>query len=109
MRPDSHAVAGREPHAQKCAGQALGLGLQLRIGIAAALVHADQRLAVGLAGHHIGKKGADGLLDQGNVGGATGVAVHQRCEVRCGCTRHRFVSSALSCGLRRKNMRAGDP
>ena len=106
VRPDTHAVAGREPHAQQRAGQALRLGLQLGVGIAAALVHADQRLALGLAGHHVGKEGADGLLDQGNIGGATGVAVHQRCGVRCGCTRHGFVSSALSCGLRRKNMRA---
>ena len=95
VRPDAHAVAGGEPHAQQRAGQAVRLGLQLDVGVAAALVHADQRLALWLAGHHVGKEGADGLLDQGNIGSATGVAVYQRCGLFCGCSRHGFVSSVI--------------
>ena len=95
VRPDAHAIARHQPQAQQRTGQAVGFGLQLGVGVAAALVHAHQRLAVGLAGHHVGKKGADGLLDQGNIGGATGVAFHQRCGIRCGCSRHGFVSSVI--------------
>ena len=95
VRPDAHAITRHQPQAQQRTGQAVGFGLQLGIGVAAALVHAHQRLAVGLAGHHVGKEGADGLLDQGNIGGATGVAFHQRCGIRCGCSRHGFVSSVI--------------
>jgi len=40
-------------------------------------VHAHQRFALGLAGHHGVKKRADGLLDQRHVGRAAGVAERQ--------------------------------
>ena len=45
-----------------------------------------------LVGHHVGKKGANGLLDQGNLGGTAGVAFCGRCIVLCGCNRHGLVS-----------------
>uniref|UniRef100_A9U7B9 Predicted protein n=1 Tax=Physcomitrium patens TaxID=3218 RepID=A9U7B9_PHYPA len=78
VRPDADAVALVQPQAQQRAGQAARLGVQAGIAVAQALVAADQGLAIGLAGRHVGKEIADGLLDQRHIGAALGMAGSER-------------------------------
>ena len=74
VRPDADAVARRQAQAQQGARQAVGLGLQLAVGVAALLVRHHQRLALGVTLDHGVEQGANGLLDQRRLGGTAGVA-----------------------------------
>ncbi len=79
VRPDAHPVARIQALRQQRAGQAVRVGLQRAVGVTPPLVHAHQRLVLGLARHHGVKKRTNGLLDQRHVGRATRQALHQRC------------------------------
>ena len=84
VRPDRHPVARHQAQAQQGARQAAGLGLQFTVGQASPLMHAHQRLVIGLALDHVVKTGTDGLLDQRHIGGATGLALLQRGQMGFG-------------------------
>ena len=63
VRPDADALARLQAQAEQRAGEAVGLNLQFAVAVAAALMNADQRFVVGLAGRDGIEKRTDGLLD----------------------------------------------
>ena len=86
MRPNANAITRHQTETQQGAGELVGVGLQLCVGVAQALMPAYQRLMVGLAPHHGVKKRAQGLFDEGCVGGTGVVAIQQRMSrTGCGC------------------------